>query len=184
MKNIGKITLVIGIIILLIGVASWVFINSKSHPFPLEEGDKIDSWHYEGVHKDGGDSDGQVHMEIERLKKLIDTGEFTNYTIYISIANQYHLLGEGEKEYYYLGKAVALDSEGTGLAWHNMGQLLTRLGALQSARKAFDNMVNAQPTVFYQTVRLDFLKQYFPDDKQVIEDAEQELGVSGDSASE
>ncbi len=147
-------------------------------PFTLVAGETVASWDFVGTHKDGGQLEAKVRADIARLNGLISTGEVSRYEVYVSLANQYHLLGDGGKEYEFLGYALAIDASHTGLAWNNMGKLLERLGAYKSARVAYDNMVKAQPTAQYLRARLEFLQAHMPEDTEAIAQAEAALAAS------
>ncbi|MBI5457529.1 hypothetical protein HY971_02270 [Candidatus Kaiserbacteria bacterium] len=146
--------------------------------FSLVPGDVVASWDFAGTHKDSGQLEASVRADITRLKGLINSGAHTNYELYVSIANQYELLGDGGKEFTYLNYALAIDSTKTGLAWHNMGKLLERLGAYKSARVAYDRMIAAQTTSQYIRARLEFLKAHMPEDTDAIQQAEADLAAS------
>ena len=146
--------------------------------FSLVPGDEPASWYFVGTYSDGGQLEARADAEVQRMKSLLNSGEFTNYELYISIANQYELLGDGKQEYTYLNYALALDSTKTGLAWHNMGKLLEKLGAYKSARVAYDRMIQAQPISQYVRARLEFLKAHMPEDTDAIKQAEADLAAS------
>ncbi len=163
----------IGGIIIVIVLVIWQFrVQNTPEPFPLVAGEAIISWNFNGVYTGDIEYEARVNEEIKRLKGLLGEGIFTDYELYISIANQYELLGDGKKEYKYLQKALEIDSVGTGIAWHNLGKLLTRLGALESARVAYDNMVAVQGSLQYQRARLEFLHKYMPENTAAIDAAE------------
>lgn len=119
-------------------------------------------WSFKGAYNERTDLIAKATADISRLTNLLGTGEYTDYTLYVSIANQYDLLGDGKNEYLYLEKAIREDATTTGLAWHNEGQLFLRLGAPALARTAFERAVAAQPIAQYQSVLVDFLKEYYP----------------------
>lgn len=146
--------------------------------FSLVPGDEPVSWYFVGTYNDGGQLEARATSEIQRMKGLLNSGTFTNYELYVSIANQYELLGDGKQEYIYLNYALAIDSTKTGLAWHNMGKLLERVGSYKSARVAYDAMIAAQTTSQYIRARLEFLKAYMPEDTDAITQAEIDLVAS------
>lgn len=149
--------------------AWWMWGSSPAHPFPLVSGERIASWELEGSHKDGGELEAGARAEIARLEGMLGKGEEPDYILYVGIANQYHLLGDGKKEYEYLGRALTEDADKTGLAWHNMGQLLARLGALGSAKVAFESAIAAEPHIIqYNRAYIDFLRWYMPEDKEAL----------------
>lgn len=146
--------------------------------FSLVPGDEPVSWYFVGTYSDGGEFEARATSEIQRMKGMLNSGTFTNYELYVSIANQYELLGDGKQEYAYLNYALALDSTKTGLAWHNMGKLLEKLGSYKSARVAYDRMIQAQPISQYIRARLEFLQAHMPEDTDAIKQAEADLSAS------
>lgn len=118
--------------------------------FPVLSSDTIVSWSWKGPYKDGGEYEVKALNSIKRLLGLLGKGEYTDYELYVSLANQYELLGDGKKTYEFLLRALAIDSEHTGLAWYNMGVLMKNLGALNTARVAFDRAYAAQPIPAYE----------------------------------
>ena len=152
--------------------------QSSQAPFALVSGETVTSWDFAGTHNDNGQLEAKVRADIERLKGLLNSGEYTKYELYVSIANQYELLGDGKQEYTYLNYALAIDSTKTGLAWHNMGKLLERLGAYKSARVAYDRLVQVQSTTQYIRARLEFLQAHMPEDTGAIAQAQADLAAS------
>ncbi len=151
---------------------------APSSAFSLVPGDTVASWDFAGTHKDGGQLEAKVRADITRLKGLINSPEYTNYELYVSLANQYELLGDGKQEFTYLNYALTIDSTKTGLAWHNMGKLLERIGAYKSARVAYDRMVQVQPTSQYIRARLEFLQARMPEDTDAIAQAQADLSAA------
>ena len=147
-------------------------------PFSLVSGETVASWNFAGTYKDGGKLEAHANAEIARMKGLMGSPDFTKYELYVSIANQYELLGDGKQEFTYLNYALAIDSTKTGLAWHNMGKLLERLGAYKSARVAYDRAVQAQSTSQYIRARLEFLQAHMPEDTDAIAQAQADLAAS------
>ena len=172
----------IAAVALLLGLGAWWYTaQPASYDFEFVAGEEVVSWNFQGAYTGNPELEARAEAEIGRLKGLFGQEGYTDYELYISIANQYGLLGDGKGEYDYLTRALAIDSEATGLAWHNMGKLLERLGALKTARIAYDNMVKAQPVIQYQTERLEFLRAYMPEDTEAIAEAEAQLqGTAGE----
>ena len=170
------------LILVILGVGAWWYTSAPDmYPFELATGESISSWDFKGVYTGNSELEQRGKEEITRLMGLFGQEGYTDYELYVSIANQYDLLGNGRKEYDYLRMALAVDAEHTGLAWHNMGKLLERFGAYQSARIAYDAMVEAQPILQYQSVRVEFLKMYMPEDTEAIKRAENQLsGTAGE----
>ena len=153
-------------------------LSATGYRFSLVPGETVASWNFAGSYKDGGTLEASRYTEIVRLLKMLNSGTFTNYELYVSIANQYDLLGDGKQEFTYLNYALAIDSTKTGLAWHNMAKLLERLGAYKSARVAYDKLVQAQSTTQYLRARLEFLQAHMPQDSAAIAQAQAALSAS------
>ena len=141
----------------------------------LARGDTVASWNFQGAYTDNPDLLQKAQVEIARLSSMLGSGTYTDYELYVSIASQYDLLGEGAKELTYLEKALGIDSAHTGLAWENTGGLMTRLGANLTARTAFENAVDAQPSPQYIQTLISFLQTNFPQDSADIQKAQKLL---------
>lgn len=162
------------VLLAIIAVMGWfMYQQFAQHPLPLAEGDVINSWSFDGAYTDEGVLEAKAKEEIRRLKKLINSDEFTNYEIYVSIANQYELLGDGWNAYKYLGMAIKEDTSGnTGLAWHNLGVLLSGLGALNTSRIAYEKSTIAEEQIYqYHYAYLEFLIKKMKEDSLNIEKA-------------
>ena len=148
---------------------------TEPYTFPVASEDVIASWNYAGAYSGNAELEAKGKANIQRLSELFgkEGDTFTDYELYVSVANEYDLLGDGKGTYDYLLKALTIDAEKTGLAWHNMGVLMAKLGALNSARIAYDRMVKAQPHIInYHSARIEFLKTYMPEDTAAIAAAE------------
>lgn len=152
------------------------FANSPA-PFQIEMagGDEVGAWDFQGAYTGNSELEEKADRDIDRLTSLLGSKEYSDYTLYISIANQYGLKGDGKNELAYLEKALAIDSTATGLAWHNVGQLMARLGAYKTARMALERAASVQPITQYQQAYIDFLKSRFPEDIEVVANAEKAL---------
>lgn len=178
--------LIAGIFLLLVivGVVKFFQYRAVSYLLPLAEGDTISSWDFAGAYADNLELQTKARAEIKRLTGLIgNSQEFTDYSLYVQIAAQYELLGDGAQAYDFLNKAAAIDPVHTGLAWTNLGELMGRLGAFQTARIAYAKAVEAQPSVMnYHTARLEFLIAHFAEDAGAVEgafsEAEKKFGGS------
>ncbi|RJQ34191.1 hypothetical protein C4556_03075 [Candidatus Parcubacteria bacterium] len=167
--------------LIILGLGAWWMWggSSSQHPFPLQPGERVASWELEGSHNDDGELEAGARAEIARLEGMLGKGEEPDYILYVGIANQHHLLGDGKKEYEYLGRALTEDADKTGLAWHNMGQLLARLGALESAKVAFENAIQAESHIIqYHRAYIDFLRWYMPEDTEALTAAQETLSAS------
>lgn len=139
-------------------------------PFSAQE--TITLWDFQGAYTGYPELEAKATTEIERLRGLLGTGEYSDYTLYVSIANQYDLLGDGAMELKELEHALAIDSTSTGLAWHNAGKLFAHLGAYETARYALEQAVAAQPIAQYRVALIDLLKEHFPNDLEAIDAGE------------
>ena len=166
-------TILIGCIVIavLAGTGVWYYASGKSYQYSLAAGETIQNWSFVGAYNGNDELEKRAHDEITRLQGFVGKGPDTDYSYYISIANQYNLLGDGKSEYAYLQKALAIDSEHTGLAWSNVAALFERLGALSSARDAYKRAANAQASPQYITAYLEFLTEHFPLETSEIERA-------------
>ena len=116
------------------------------HPLPLIEGDTVASWDFVGAYTSNEELVAKAQAEIARLKKGGD--EYTPYIYFVSIANQYELMGDGAYVYEYLGRAAALAPD-TGLAWYNLGVLMERLHAYRTALVAYQSAAFVQELTQY-----------------------------------
>jgi len=124
--------------------------------FSVSPADTIASWSFENAYTGDTALIARADAEITRLTNLLGTKQYTDYILYVSIANQYDLLGDGANEFTFLKKALAIDSATTGLAWYNAGHLFSRLGAYATARRAFESAVAAEPIQQYVQALADF----------------------------
>ena len=176
MKN--RIILIVALVLIIGGFVLWrsgVFTPAPSYDLTLVEGDSVTSWDFTSAYTDNAELKAKAQTEIKRLTKLIGSGEYSDYVLYVSIANQYDLMGDGANELSYLKHALALDATSTGLAWNNVGQLFAHVGAYASAREALERAVEVQPVEQYHAALLDFLKQHYPSDTEAITAEEQAL---------
>ena len=141
-------------------------------PIPVRLLDTVASWNFTNSYTGNAELEKKANTEINRLTGLIGTNQYSDYSLFVSIANQYDLLGDGNNEFVYLKKALAINSNSGGLAWNNLGQLMERLGAFKTAKMAYANAVAAQPNVgSYQEAELKLLTIHFPQDTSAIETA-------------
>ena len=120
--------------------------QSISNSISIEKSDTIVSWDFKGAYTGNTELIAKAKAEIERLSDLVGKGTYTDIILYISIANQYDLLGDGKNEYNYLSRAITADKAQTsGLPWHNLGVLMERLGASKTASIAYERAVFIQP---------------------------------------
>lgn len=143
-----------------------------SHPLSLANEDIVSSWDFQGVYAGNAELVTKAEDEIKRLTDLLGKGEYSDTALYVSIANQYGLLGKGEREYDYLGRAIWADNETTGLPWHNLGVLMERLGAYRTARIAYEKATFVQPGLkSWHYAYLEFLTLRMKESAIIIEEA-------------
>lgn len=138
--------------------------------FQLNPADTIVSWDFAGAYANTPELVAKAEVEIKRLSVLLDTATSSATILSVGIANQYELLGDGKKQYEYLERAIKADVNVTsGLPWHNLGVLMERLGALETARAAYEKSTLVQPIKFYHYAYLEFLTTRMKDDAADIE---------------
>lgn len=144
--------------------------RSVSSPILIAKGDSITSWNFKGAYADNPELIAKAKSEIDRFSNLVGKGTYTDMILFVSIANQYDLLGDGKQEYDYLNRAVVEGGETTGLPWHNLGVLMTRLGALQTARIAYEKATLVQSGLKqWHYAYLAFLTTHMKDNVALIE---------------
>lgn len=139
--------------------------------FAVVQGDNIVSWDFSGVYTDNPELTAKAQAEIKRLSGLLATATSSAMILSVGIANQYELLGDGKRQYDYLGRAIQASPE-NGLPWHNLGVLMERLGAFQTARIAYEQSTIVQPEFpLYHYAYLEFLIGNMKNDTVDIEKA-------------
>lgn len=139
---------------------------------PIATGDTIISWDFRSAYSNNPDLVTKARTEIDRLSGLVGVGEddFPDMVLYVGIANQYDLLGEGKQEYEYLSRAIESADGRSGLPWHNLGVLMERIGALETARVAYENSTLIQPEFkFYHYAYFEFLTTRMKNNVTAIE---------------
>ena len=141
------------------------------HPLPLAKGDTITSWDFKGAYTGNSELEAKAQGEIERLSGDLSTATSSSMILLVGIANQYELLGNGKEQYAFLERAVRAD-EKNGLPWHNLGVLMERLGAYETARIAYEKSAVLQPQFsLYHFAYLEFLIQNMKTRTDIIEKA-------------
>ena len=135
------------------------FAVTRPDPYPLASGDSVTTWSFKGALADGGKGETATKEEILKLKGLL--GKSTNdYEVLVGIASQFVLLGDGKSAYLYLSKAVESNPQ-KGLAYFNMGHLMEQLGAVETARSAYTQAVEAEPaSTVYRSYLVVFTSSY------------------------
>jgi tetratricopeptide (TPR) repeat protein len=156
-----KPTMTVALAVVLLGGALLLalpfLIGSGTKGYPIGTSDHISSWSWKGVYADGADKQASIEKQIKDLKAKVGTKDANEYDIYVGIASQYELLGDGKNAYAYLNKAIAKNPK-AGLAYMNMGHLMEGLGAFATAHAAYDAAVAAEPNnLVFQAARQNFL---------------------------
>jgi len=112
--------------------------------YSVSANDHISTWQWYGVYLDSAQKESDTKKEIVRLRGLLGKGSASDYKLYIGIASQYELLGDGKSAYQYLSGAIAKEPK-KGLAYMNMGHLMEELGAFTTAHQAYDEAVTLEP---------------------------------------
>ncbi len=142
------------------------------NPLPIAKGDTVSSWDFVGAYTNNPELMAKANAEIKRITDLLWKGTYTDMSIYVGIANQYELIGDGKNQYDFLIQAVREGGTASGLPWHNLGVLMERLGALETARVAYEKSTLVQPQFkFYHYAYLDFITKKMKDDVVDIEKA-------------
>ncbi len=145
--------------------------DQVANPLSIATGDSISSWDFKGAYADNPELTAKARSEILRLSELLTTATSSAMILSVGIANQYELLGDGKKQYEYLERAIRTNPE-NGLPWHNLGVLMERLGALQTARAAYEKSTLVQPEwKFYHYAYLEFLTTRMKNETATIEKA-------------
>lgn len=145
--------------------------NPDTNPLPLANGDNVVSWNFKGAYTDNPELVAKAESEIKRLSGLLAAATSSYMITAVGIANQYELLGDGKNQYEYLERAVRRNPE-NGLPWHNLGVLMERLGALRTAKIAYEKSTLVQPELkFYHYAYIEFLTSRMKDDSASIEKA-------------
>ena len=172
MKKNNIFTLFVITLIFILGAVFYTSQNStKSEFFAVNEKDVIESWDFKGFYLGNENLEKQARSEIEDLKKIKPNENYNEYTHNIDLASQYYYLGDGKNAYKHLIRAIEIDPDGTSLAYGNMGSLMRDLGALETAKDAFEKAYQIQSNGFYAEKYTNFLKEYFPEElERVIEE--------------
>lgn len=145
--------------------------SPTAYSLSLVEGDSIASWDFKGAYTDNPELMAKAQSEIERLSVQLAATTSSAMILSVGVANQYELIGDGKKQYEYLERAIRTNPE-NGLPWHNLGVLMERLGALKTARVAYEKSTLVQPEwKFYHYAYIEFLIANMKNDTTGIEKA-------------
>lgn len=143
--------------------------NAESQAFTLVAEEKP-VWDFEGSYEASIELREKAEAEIQRLKDLKGTGEFSDYDLEIGIAQYYALLGEGKKSYEHLLAAIEINDT-KPLAYANLGVLLAKVDARESAKKAYEMALDRNDTVQNRIMYIQHLEQHYADDLDLVESA-------------
>jgi len=157
-------------VVLIIAIVAAIQVGNKSQAtFTLVEGERP-AWDFEGSYETSGELTLRAETERERLETLLGSGEFPDYDIYVGIAQQHLLLGEGKKSYENLIIAVG-ENKARSLAFMNLGGLLGKVGAPESGKTAYEMGLDRDDNVQNRIQYIQHLEQYFGDDLDLVESA-------------
>tara|TARA_B100000508_G_scaffold60333_2_gene47539 strand:+ start:85147 stop:85734 length:588 start_codon:yes stop_codon:yes gene_type:complete len=157
-------------VVLAVAIFAAVQVGNKTEvAFALVEGERP-VWDFEGSYEASEELTLRAETERERLEDLLGDGEFPDYDIYVGIAGQYSLLGEGKKAYEYLLISIK-ENEARSLAFINLGTLLGKVGAPESAKIAYEMGLDRDDNVQNRIQYIQHLEQYFGDDLDLVESA-------------
>lgn len=157
MEYIQKYKKIIGIIvgIIFLGALVWGFAlgpSPSSNGFALSKGSLPSSWEFTGLYNTP-ELTATVQKNIDSLKGKINEEGADMYDIYLSIAQQYALVGKGEEAYDYLLKAAKQDP-GNSLTFQTMGNLMESLKAYTAAEEAYKQATIVQPQILQNHLAL------------------------------
>ena len=142
-----------------LGVGYYSYVSVVVPHYPLASQDTVSTWNFPSAYAKGSEDEKRVQTEIDKLKALLGKQQ-SDYEVLVGIAAEYELLGEGQKSYLYLSKAIS-DSPNKALAYFSMGHLLERVGALYSAKTAYGLAVEKEPgNTLYKSYLDQFLARY------------------------
>lgn len=157
MEHIQKYKKIIGIIagIIFLGALAWGFAlgpSPSNDGFSLSRESLPSSWEFTGLYNTP-ELTANVQKNIETLKEKINEEGVDVYDIYLSIAQQYALVGKGKEAYDYLLKAVKQDP-GNSLTFQTMGNLMESLKAYTVAEEAYKQATIVQPQILQNHLAL------------------------------
>jgi tetratricopeptide (TPR) repeat protein len=142
-----------------LGIGYYSYVSLAVAHYPVASQDSVSSWNFPSAYATGSEDEKRVQTEIDKLKAILGKQE-SDYEVLVGIAAEYELLGEGQKSYLYLSKAIS-DSPNKALAYFSIGHLFERVGALYSAKQAYGLAVEKEPgNTLYKSYLDQFLSRY------------------------
>jgi tetratricopeptide (TPR) repeat protein len=179
MKKSLLLYIALGILVLiLVGFGWWYLFLHAPIVFKLAPEDASVSWTF--VRTTDTVLLQKAKENLKRDLGLFGNEKYSDYELWVSIAQQYEMLGDGRKAYEALNRAITLERD-QGLPWFNLAILLSNMGAEASARLAYAEAVKVEPmNMLFHTARIEFLITHFSSDYVGIEaafaDAERSFG--------
>lgn len=153
--------------------------STMVNPIPVDSRDTIASWDI----ADAAFAKGAKDAEIVSLSAKLGKGSENEYDTYIAIAQDYALTGDGQNAYAYYVKAAEYNFT-RGLAFADIGDLMTKLGAVNTAKTAYAKAVKNEPaSSYFQLSYLQFLTAHAPNDAETataFTSAKKSLGAHPD----
>ncbi len=132
----------------------------KAFTFPIHTQDSIKNWSFIGSYTGNDVLIAKAVADTTFLKNLVGKGEYSDYDLYIGIANNNAFLGDGARAYEYYNKAIS-ENRARAIAYLNLGNLMEKLGALHTAYDAYTRASTLEPDIAqYSSARNDFLSRH------------------------
>lgn len=157
-----------------VAVGVWWYLGHRVvvKPFPINPQDTISSWTFKGGYTGNQPLIDQTKADAAKLAGLLGKGQYDDYSLYNGIGNDDNLLGNGKAAYNAYNHAIALYPDNQGLAYANLGNLMSNMGAYYTAADAYAKAVQVEPTTLaYHVERLEFLTQKLPKNTDLIQAA-------------
>ncbi|VAW32299.1 hypothetical protein MNBD_CPR01-220 [hydrothermal vent metagenome] len=144
-------------------VITYSFNKTPDNILPIDKRDSIASWSFTPA---SGIATTSIQNKIIAFSREIGSGKYPNYAVYIQIAQEYEMLGDGHSAYRFYMLAIK-DSPQKGLAFNNLGNLMTKLGAYNTANNAYAKSVALKSSIkLYWLSYLNFLSVHEKSSKE------------------
>ena len=173
------------LVLVILGAGVWYYeAKIRVAEFPIHAGEIVSAWSFKGAYSGNDTLIAQANVDIAKLAALLGKGQYDDYDLYIGIANDYALMGNGTVAYANYNRAIHRHPE-KGLAYADIAHLFDQLGAYDTAADAYAKAVAVEPTVLeYHLERLNYLTRQFPNDSARILAAFTDASTAfGDNAS-
>lgn len=173
------ILLALVVVLTIIGFAGYKFYVEQtgwptSSHFDLIEDPMAVNWKFDSVTKD-------ITGAEERIDRISKDKSIDEYERNLSLAEEYRLLGEGDLTYKYLLLAIDV-LPNKSLTYGNLGDLLEKVGVVDSARGAFERAVTveSQYPVNHSNLIQFYIRHYSEDADLIKSTFETGLEKTGD----